>query len=477
MKTLITPVILCGGSGTRLWPLSRTSYPKQLLPMFDGKSLLQQTIMRISNLPNVGPAIVICNQDYRFIIAEQLKEVGFENAQIILEPEGKNTAPAVTIAALHLAKQKLQDSLMLVLPADHVINQVDLFCQAVTEAAQIAEQNILVTFGVIPNRPETGYGYIHRGTALETKGFSVKQFVEKPDLKTAQNYVESGEYFWNSGMFMFKAETYLNEIKQHAPDIFTVANSCVSDMNIDLDFHRIDSAAFAQCRSESIDYALMEKSKNIAVVPLESGWSDVGSWNAMFDIHELDHSGNILKGDVYTDQVSNSYLHAESRLLAAVGISDLAIVETADAVLVAHKNSAQSVKSLVSMMKENKRTEIEHHRRVYRPWGYYESLNSAKGFQVKHLVVKPGAKLSLQMHHHRSEHWVVIKGVAVVTCGENVFELLENQSTFIPAGFKHRLENKAEELLELIEVQTGTYFGEDDIVRFEDIYRREIQTC
>lgn len=468
---MIVPVIICGGSGTRLWPLSRTSYPKQLLPMIDGKSLLQQSLLRVRGIEGVGQPVIVCNQDYRFIIAEQLKDIGFDNAHIILEPEGKNTAPAVTMAALHLEEYD-HESLMLVLPADHVIHDHASFHQAVEQAAHIAE-DALVTFGVVPSRAETGYGYIRKGDAFDEHAFRVRQFVEKPNADTAEKYVKSGDYYWNSGMFMFQAGLFLREMETHAPDILAACRECAKEMNIDLDFYRIKPALFNACRSESIDYALMEKSRNIAMLPLCSDWSDVGSWNAMFDIHELDQKGNILKGDVFTDQVSNSYLHAESRLLAAVGVSDLAVVETADAVLVAHKDSAQDVKGLVSLLKQNKRAEIEHHCRVYRPWGYYESLNSAKNFQVKHLVVKPGAKLSLQMHQYRSEHWVVVKGVATVTCGENVFDLNENQSTFIPAGHKHRLENKGDELLELIEVQTGSYFGEDDIIRFEDIYRRE----
>jgi mannose-1-phosphate guanylyltransferase/mannose-6-phosphate isomerase len=441
--------------------------------MIDGKSLLQETLLRIRGIADVGPPVIVCNQDYRFIIAEQMNDIGFENARIILEPEGKNTAPAITIAALYLEEYE-SDALMLVLPADHVINNHESFITSVGQSAKLAEQGTLVTFGVVPTRPETGYGYIQKSTSITTDAFTVKKFVEKPDLKTAKKYLDSGEYFWNSGMFMFNVSAYLDEIEQHAPDILASCRECMKEMNIDLDFLRIKPAQFRACRSESIDYALMEKSGNIAVVTLDADWSDVGSWNAMFDIHEIDKAGNVLKGDVFTDQVSNSYLHAESRLLAAVGISDLAVVETADAVLVAHKDSCQDVKGLVNLLKKNNRSEIEHHRRVYRPWGYYESLNSAKNFQVKHLVVKPGAKLSLQMHQYRSEHWVVIKGVAVVTCGESVFELTENQSTFIPAGNKHRLENKSDELLELIEVQTGSYFGEDDIVRFEDIYKRDV---
>ncbi len=470
---MIIPVILCGGSGTRLWPLSRTSYPKQLLTLIDGKSLLQHTLERIRNIPGVEKPVVICNQDYRFITAEQLRDIGFADARIILEPAGKNTAPAATIAALYL-KEINEDALMLVLPADHVISDHEKFIDSVKQAADAAQQEKMVTFGVVPTKPETGYGYIQKGESLNDNAFQVQRFVEKPDLKTAEKYLQSGEYFWNSGMFMFKIKTFLHEVAQHAPDILANCQRCMEEVNIDFDFYRIKPALFAECPSESLDYAIMEKSNNIAVVPLKSDWSDVGSWNAMWDIHEVDFQGNAVKGDVMTHEISNCYLHAESRLLAAVGISDIAVVETADAVLVTHKNSCQDVKMLVNSLKKNNRSEIEHHRRVYRPWGFYETLNSGTHYHVKHLVVKPGAKLSLQMHQHRSEHWIVIKGIATVTRGEEVFDLSANQSTFIPAGFKHRLENLCDEALEIIEVQTGSYFGEDDIVRFEDIYRRDV---
>ena len=472
---MIIPVILCGGSGTRLWPLSRTSYPKQLLSLIDGKSLLQHTLERIRHIPNVGNPIVICNQDYRFITAEQLRDIGFADAKIILEPTGKNTAPATTIAALHL-KEVNEDNLMLVLPADHIINDHDKFIEAVNQAAIAAQSGKLVTFGVAPTRPETGYGYIQKGVSFDTHSFQVQRFVEKPDLKTAEAYLKSGEYLWNSGMFMFKVSTFIHEIKQFAPDILKICERCAQEMSVDFDFCRIKPDLFSECINESLDYAVMEKSTNIAVVPLISDWSDVGSWNAMWDILDVDYQGNVVKGDVITHEIKNCYLHAESRLLAAVGVSDIAVVETADAVLVTHKNSSQDVKMLVNSLKKNNRSEIEHHRRVYRPWGFYETLNNTTNFHVKLLMVKPGAKLSLQMHQHRSEHWIVIKGVATVTRGEEVFDLSTNQSTFIPNGVKHRLENLSEDPLEIIEVQTGTYFGEDDIIRFEDIYRRTVDT-
>lgn len=472
---VIIPVILCGGSGTRLWPLSRTTYPKQLLSLIDGKSLLQRTLERVKHIPHLGQPIVICNQDYRFITAEQLHDIGFTNAQIILEPEGKNTAPAATLAALHLAAQH-KDALLLILPADHVINDYEKFVAAVQQAAIVAQQGKLVTFGVVPTKPETGYGYIRKGQAVDSVAYQVQQFVEKPNRETAEDYIQSGNYFWNSGMFMFQITSYLREVEQHAPDILAACKRCIQEMNIDLDFYRIKADLFAECRNESLDYAIMEKSSNMAVVPLASDWSDVGSWNAMWDIHKVDYQGNAVKGDVMSYEINNCYLHAESRLVAAVGVSDIAVVETADAVLVTHKDRCQDVKMLVNSLKQNKRSEIEHHRRVYRPWGYYETLSNGPHFHVKHLVVKPSAKLSLQMHKQRSEHWIVIKGMATVTRGEEVFELHANQSTFIPVNTKHRLENVNDEPLEIIEVQTGNYFGEDDIVRFEDIYRREVDT-
>lgn len=468
---MITPVILCGGSGSRLWPLSRSSYPKQLLPLIDSKSLLQQTVLRVRDVPDMMSPIILCNQAHRFIVAEQLRDIGCENYQIILEPEGKNTAPAITLAALHRQADH-QHSLLLTLPADHVVDDQASFNEAILQAAKMADRGSLVTFGVTPTRPETGYGYIKKGEPIESQAFRVRQFVEKPDANTAQKFLDSGEYFWNSGMFMFYVDAFLRELEKYSADILACCRDCLKGMIADLDFYRIPPELFRACRGESIDYAVMEKSDNIVVVPLHSGWNDVGSWSAVWDTHAMDQAGNVLKGDVVAYQVSNSYLHAESRLLAAVGVSDLAVIETADAVLVANKNNAQHIKTLVEMLAKNNRSEVERHRRDYRPWGHYEVLHDGADFKVKHLVVKPGAKLSLQMHQHRSEHWIVIKGTAFVTCGETQFELQENQSTFIPAKEKHRLENRGEILLELIEVQTGTYFGEDDIVRFADIYQR-----
>ncbi len=467
----ITPVLLCGGSGTRLWPLSRISYPKQLLPLFHGKSLLQQTLERIRDLPRLNPPVVVCNQDYRFLVAEQLRELGFAGAQIILEPEGKNTAPAATLAALELQDRQRND-LMLVLPVDHLIEDHARFVASIRQAEVVALQGSLVAFGVAPNKPETGYGYIQKGKALSEDIFQAKKFIEKPDLKTAEDYLRSGTHFWNSGIFLFTVETYLSELQKHAPDILAACRLCIQQLKIDLDFHRIKPELFSRCRSESLDYALMEKTDKLALVALCSDWRDLGSWSALWEANEMDADRNVIKGDVVTEQVDNSYLHAESRLLAIMGVSNLVVIETADAVMVAHKDKCQNVKHLVNKLKESKRREVEHHRLEYRPWGYYEVLNENPDFQTKRLIVKPGAKLSLQLHHRRSEHWVVIKGRATVTCGENTFELSENQSTFIPAGVKHRLENAGKQDLEIVEVQTGTYFGEDDIVRFEDLYQR-----
>lgn len=470
---MYTPVILCGGSGTRLWPLSRTTYPKQLMPLVNDHSLLQQTLLRLRTLGTMHEPIIICNQDYRFIVAEQLRDIGFSKSKIILEPEGKNTAPAATLAALLLAEKNV-DELMLVLPADHVIQDNGQFALSIQQAAAIAQQGYLVTCGVVPTKPETGYGYIQKGERMAQDVFTVKQFVEKPDLQSANRYIESQAYLWNSGIFMFKAGVFLEEMACYAADILTACRACLTSLHIDLDFYRIHPSTFAACRAESIDYAAMEKSQKIAVVPLRCDWSDVGSWAAICEIFPADQQGNVIQGDVLAEQVKNSYLRSESRLLTAVGVSDLIVIETADAVLITHKDGCQEVKTLVNLLKKNQRAEAERHRRDYRPWGYYEILNTGPAYQAKRLVVKPGAKLSLQMHQHRSEHWIIIQGTAVVTCGESQFELKENQSTFIPAGQKHRLENHTTEPLELIEVQTGNYFGEDDIVRFDDIYQREV---
>jgi mannose-1-phosphate guanylyltransferase/mannose-6-phosphate isomerase len=470
---LIIPVILCGGSGTRLWPLSRASYPKQLLPLLHNKSLMQHTLLRSQAIAGTEPPIIICNEDYRFIVAEQLREIGIDQYKIILEPEGRNTAPAITLAAIY-ALSIADDPYLLVLPADHVINNTHLFAEDVLQAISLAKQDCLVTFGITPNKPETAYGYIQKGTAIANvkAAYTVARFVEKPDLVRAHEYVNSKQYLWNCGMFVFKAQVYLQELQLHAPDILQVCHATMAEMVVDPDFLRVKPAIFNTCRNESIDYAVLEKTDNIAVITLHADWSDVGSWNALCDIHDLDQNGNVVKGDVVTNNVSNSYLHAESRLLAAIGVKDLAIIETADAVLVTHKDFSQDVKAVVNSLRSNNRSEVARHSREYRPWGYYETLNSGAQYHVKHLRVKPGGKLSLQSHQFRSEHWVVISGIATVTRGQEYFDLRQNQSIFIPATIKHRLENLTAEPLDIIEVQTGVYFGEDDIKRYDDIYNR-----
>lgn len=470
---MILPVILCGGSGTRLWPLSRKNYPKQLISFSNGDSLLQETAQRVTALPDTFSPMIICNEAYRFVIAEQLRAIGIDNPHIILEPCAKNTAPATALAALSADK----DALLLVLPADHQIKNVERFHQAVQQAIPLAQAGKLVTFGIQPERAETGYGYIKKGLALDA-GFEVEQFVEKPTLEVAKQFLESGEYVWNSGMFLFRAGSYLEELNQFQPEMVKICRETLAKAKKDLYFIRLEPLPFANCPADSIDYAVMEKSKNVAVIPMQdSGWSDLGSWDAIFVMHNKDANNNVISGDVHAENVSNSYLHAQDRLLAVVGVSDHIVVETADAVLVAHKNASQEVKRIVASLEMKKREEIESHLRVYRPWGYYEVLDKTPQFQVKCIVVKPGASLSLQMHHHRSEHWVVIKGEAQIISGEKAFTLQANQSTYIPAGNKHRLKNATNQDLVVVEVQTGSYLGEDDIVRFDDVYGREFKVC
>ena len=462
----IQPVILSGGSGTRLWPLSREHYPKQLLPLYGNETLLQQTVMRIGNLKGAKPPIVVCNEEHRFLIGEQLLEIGVKPASLILEPVGRNTAPALTLAALSLPEEDCK-TVMLVMPADHVIRDNDAFLAAVSVGASMAEQGYLVTFGIVPTAPETGYGYIRCGD-----GGCVDAFVEKPDFATAKNYLKSGTYLWNSGMFMRRADVWLTELGRHEPAICKSCEQAIRDGRQDGDFHRIGRESFIACPGNSIDYAVMEKTEKAMVVPLDAGWSDIGAWPAIWEISDRDENGNVLRGDVLAQDTTGSYLMAQHRLLATVGIRDLIVAETADAVLVVHKDKAQDVKAIVNLLKQQKRTESLMHRRVHRPWGSYEGVDSGERFQVKRLVVKPGASLSLQMHHHRAEHWVVVKGTAKVTRGDEIILLSENQSTYIPIGEKHRLENPGNTPLEIIEVQSGGYLGEDDIVRFDDHYDR-----
>ena len=469
----IYPVILSGGAGTRLWPLSRAVLPKQLLPIVADKTMLQDTALRVAGLPGLMAPLVVCGNDHRFMVAEQLRAAGITPLGILLEPVGRNTAPAVAAAA-HYLKAIDPEAVMLVLPADHVITNTEAFREAVMRAAGLVREGGLATFGIVPQAPETGYGYIRRGAGLPACDgcYRVERFVEKPDLATAEAFVADGGYYWNSGMFMFAAERYLDELVKFAPDIAAAAEKSVATGYRDLDFCRLDEAAFSECPSDSIDYAVMEHTADAVVVPADIGWSDVGSWSALWEVQEHDENGNARRGDVYLDGVKNSLVRAESRIVAVVGVEDIVVVETQDAVLVAHKSQVQRVKQVVEHLKSKERTEHLYHTRVYRPWGHYEGIDAGDRFQVKRITVKPGEKLSLQMHHHRAEHWVVVSGTARVTCGDKISLLSENESTYIPIGMNHRLENPGKLPLHIIEVQSGSYLGEDDIVRFEDIYKR-----
>lgn len=469
----IYPVILSGGAGTRLWPLSRAVLPKQLLPLVADKTMLQETALRVAGWPGLMAPLVVCGNDHRFMVAEQLREVGITPLGILLEPVGRNTAPAVAAAAHHL-KAIDPEAIMLVLPADHVIENGAAFREAVERATRLVQQGALATFGIVPKTPETGYGYIRRGEQVAECGecYKVERFVEKPDAATAEGFLAEGGYYWNSGMFMFHASRYLTELEQHAPAIAGAATQAMQAAYRDLDFCRLDEAAFSACPSDSIDYAVMEHTRDAAVVPADIGWNDVGSWSALWEVQAKDGDGNARRGDVYLDNVKNSLVRAESRIVAVVGVEDIVVVETQDAVLVTHKNQVQRVKQVVEHLKSKERTEHLHHTRVYRPWGHYEGIDAGDRFQVKRITVKPGEKLSLQMHHHRAEHWVVVSGTARVTCGDKVSLLSENESTYIPIGMNHRLENPGKLPLHIIEVQSGSYLGEDDIVRFEDIYKR-----
>ena len=466
------PVILSGGSGSRLWPMSREHYPKPLLPLVSDKTLLQETAARLDEIPELGDTVYVCNEEHRFLVAEQVTQLGKTPATIILEPQGRNTAPALTLAALYLVS-KDPDAMMVVMPADHVMTEAQQFVDAVSQAGFHAGHGALVTFGVVPGGPETGYGYIKRGEKLEDEtAFSVAEFVEKPDLQTAQGYVSAGDYYWNSGIFLMRADSWLNEIEQFRPDIKRACVQAMGQGKQDSDFFRVDQTVFSDCPADSIDYAVMEKTDKAVVVPISAGWSDVGAWSALWNICPRDDNGNVIQGDVIAEDTHNAFLVAQHRCLATVGLDDVIVVETADAVLVVHKDKAQDVKKIVDRLKQTDRDEHKMHRKVYRPWGSYEGIDSGARFQVKRLSVKPGAQLSLQKHHHRAEHWIVVKGTARVTCGERVFNLHENESTYIPMGEKHRLENPGNIPLEVIEVQSGSYLGEDDIVRFEDVYDR-----
>lgn len=466
----IVPVLLCGGVGSRLWPVSRQGRPKQYLNLIGEDSMLQQTLTRLEGLDQ-APPIIVCNEEHRFLVAEQTRQIGIESATIILEPEGKNTAPAIALAAL-VASATNPDSALLVLPADHHIGRPEQLRAAVKEALAAALHTKLVTFGLVPTRAETGYGYIKRGETLSGNVAVLDQFVEKPNEVTAKGYLDSGEYVWNSGMFLFKAGHFLDALSEFQPTIAAACRAAMANSERDMNFVRPDSKAFANCPSESIDYAVMEHTKDGVVVSLDCDWSDIGAWSALWDTGGKDGEGNVTHGDVVLDNTHNSYVRSQSRLVTTSGVNDLVVVETADAVMVADRHSVQDVKHIVSMLKSQQRSEADAHHRVFRPWGFYESLIVGDGFQVKRIVVNPGQQLSLQMHHHRAEHWVVVRGTAEVINGDQTMTLVKDQSTFVPVGAQHRLSNPGAVPLELIEVQTGSYFGEDDIVRFDDDYGR-----
>ncbi len=469
---MIFPVILCGGSGTRLWPLSRRDVPKQYLPLVNKKTMFQNALERLKGVEEIGPPVVVCNEVHRFMVVEQLHEIGIKPHVIILEPVGKNTAPAIAVSAFYMNKSG-EDHLFLVLPADHHIENIDAFQKALAEGLPMARQDYLVTFGIVPTFPATGYGYIEKGLPVgETRAYHIGQFVEKPDFPMAQQYIVSKNFLWNSGMFMFKAGAYLEELDKFSPEIFKHSQKAAGLAKQDLDFLRLDESSFKACPGDSIDYAVMEKTRKGVVVALDAGWSDVGSWEAIWDIREKDSHGNVIEGDVVICDVKDSYIQAESRLFTGIGLEGFVVVETSDALMIAPKNRVQDVKAIVETLGKNNRHETIHHNRVYRPWGSYETIELSERFQVKKIIVKPGAKLSLQKHFHRAEHWVVVKGTAKITRGTENVILTEDQSTYIPLGTEHRLENPGKIPLELIEVQTGSYLGEDDIVRFEDKYGR-----
>ena len=471
MAEALIPVILSGGAGTRLWPLSREMFPKQLLALAGKRTMLQETAARLAGIAGAAAPIIVCNESHRFTVAEQIRELGADAAGILLEPVGRNTAPAVAIAALHAMKQG-PDATLIVAPADHVIRDSRAFQQAAQVAAGLAKNGKLVTFGIVAHAPETGYGYIRRGEG-QGPAYPVAQFIEKPSLDVALQFVASGDYYWNSGMFVFNASRYLDELARYAPDILEASRAAYENAKTDLDFVRIDKAAFEKCRADSIDYAVMEKTRDAVVLPLDAGWSDVGSWSSLFDAMPPDEEGNVLLGDVMTFDTHDCYVHSTSRLVAAVGMDNHIVVETKDAILVAPKDRVQDVKDLVGMIKKSGRSESSWHREVFRPWGSYDSIDSGARFQVKRLSVKPGGILSLQMHHHRAEHWIVVEGTARITRNEETFLLSENESTYIPVGATHRIENPGRVPLHIIEVQSGSYLGEDDIVRFEDNYGRQ----
>lgn len=463
---MLLPVIMAGGSGSRLWPLSRTLYPKQFLSIISKATMLQETVKRLDKIEHQDP-LFICNEEHRFIVAEQLRLGGLDNSGIILEPVGRNTAPAIALAALK-ALADGDDPLLLVLAADHVIQHTDAFLASIQHAIVEAEQGSLVTFGIVPLKPETGYGYIRRGVQISEHAYKVNAFVEKPDLITAQEYIATNEFYWNSGMFLFKASRYLAELEKYSPEILRVCQSAFNSNRIDLDFIRLDETLFSTCPDDSIDYAVMEKTQDAVVVPMDANWSDVGSWSSLWEVNPKDVDGNAIRGDVLTQNTTNSYIYSQNKLVATVGVENLIVVETKDAVLVAHKDKVQDVKGIVEQLKVANRDEYLQHREVYRPWGTHDEIAEGDRFHVKHVMVKPGERTATQMHYHRAEHWVVVKGTAKVTNGDKTFLLSENESTYIPIGAPHSIENPGQIPLELIEVRSGAYLSENDVVRLDD---------
>ena len=467
----IVPVILAGGSGTRLWPMSRKMYPKQLLNLVGPGSMLQETARRFEGLADRLPPIVICNEDHRFLVAEQMRSAGVPPMGILLEPVGRNTAPAIAVSAFK-AMEKDAEALILVLPADHHIRNTEAFCEAVASGIPHAERGRHVTFGIVPDKPETGYGYIRKGDSIDAAASCIAEFVEKPDLATAKTYLEGGNHLWNSGMFLFKASAIIEEMTTRHPEMVAACKKALALSERDLDFTRLDAESFAASPSDSIDYAVMEHTENGVLIPLQAGWSDLGSWDALWEVGEKDDSRNVLKGDVLTEGVTDSFIHSSGRLVTAIGVENLVIVETPDAVMVAPRDRAQHVKAIVEKLGTLDREEGTSHKKVFRPWGNYETVDLSRRFQVKRITVKPGGKLSEQKHFHRAEHWVVVKGTAIVERDHEEILLKEDESVYIPLGAVHRLENPGKIPLELIEVQSGSYLGEDDIVRFEDVYGR-----
>lgn len=467
----ITPVILSGGSGTRLWPMSRKDYPKQFLALLDNYTMLQETVIRIKNFENLENPIIICHEDHRFLVAEQCKKIGLNNPTILLEPISRNTAPAITAAAI-LAIQKNKHANLLVLSADHLIKDSKEFQKSIKKAQKHIKVNKLVTFGIVPGDPNIGYGYIKKSSSSNYGAFNVIKFIEKPDLEKAKLYLKQSDYLWNSGIFMFKAETFINELNLYFPDIVELIGQAVKSLIQDLDFIRLGKKSYEKCINISIDYALLEKTKKIVVIPLNSEWNDVGTWSALYDISNKDKNGNVLKGDIICKNTTNSLIHGNDKLLVTIGVENLIIVDTSDAILVTKYDQSQNIKEIINMMEKNGRLELKNHTKVYRPWGWFDSLETGKNFQVKKLHINPGERLSLQFHNKRAEHWVVISGTGTVTNGEKIFNLTKGESTYIPIKRIHSLENKTQENLEIIEVQIGNYLGEDDIVRINDIYNR-----